>query len=174
MPYEPCGIANNVLEIAEANGAQLSPMKLQKLVYFGHAWHLGLDHGALSSEAAEAWQWGPVFPSLYHAVKTWGSGPIIEPITQIVLKSPMVAGLPRRRLRTTPRIPDTDQYALSLLERIWEVYGGMTALQLSAITHERGGPWRQAYGDGTIRSVVIPDESIAVFYKAMAAANAGQ
>jgi uncharacterized phage-associated protein len=173
MAYEPQGIANSLLEIAEAHGEQLSPMKLQKLVYFSHAWNLGLDRGALSSEEAQAWRWGPVFPSLYHAVKSWGSSPIVGPITKIVMK-PRIARLPRRRLLITPRIHEADQSSLGLLRRIWEVYGHMTALQLSALTHEQGGPWQQAYGDGTIRSVVIPDETIADFYKARIVTNAGQ
>ena len=172
-PHTPIAIANNVLDIAGQHDEQLSPMKLQKLVFFSHGWHLGFNHGPLSSEEAEAWQWGPVFPSLYHAVKTWGSGSILEPITRTIFP-PRRPGQRRAPTVTTPTIPDDDGFALGLLERTWEVYGGMTALQLSALSHEEGGPWDQAYGDGQTRSVVIPNESIAKFYSARAAANAGR
>ena len=170
-PHSPVAIANNVLDIASQHDEQLTPMKLQKLVFFSHGWHLGLDHGPLSSEEAEAWQWGPVFPSLYHAVKTWGSGPILEPITRIIFK-PRRRGQRRARKETTPSISDEDEFAIRLLNRVWEVYGGMTALQLSALSHKEGAPWDLARGKGQNRSVIIPNESIADFYSARIAANA--
>ncbi len=173
MPHEPIAVANNFLEIAEASDEHLTPMKLQKLVFFSHGWHLGFNHGPLSTEEAEAWEWGPVFPSLYHAVKTWGSGPILEPITKIVLK-PRRAGRRRERAVITPSIPaGEDQFALDLLDRIWEVYGEMTALQLSALSHETGGPWEQAR-QSRIRSAVISNQSIAEHFGARIAANAGR
>ena len=83
MSYLAAAVANSFLEIAKSAGEPLDPMKLQKLVYFGHGWHLGYEPGALSVENAQAWRWGPVFPDLYHAIKIWGSGPIMEPVVAV-------------------------------------------------------------------------------------------
>ena len=165
--YEPIAIANALLVIAGKNGETLSPMKLQKLVYFSHGWHLGLGHGPLSNEEAEAWQWGPVFPSLYHAVKRWGSGSIYGPITKTVLGQ-RVPGRRRSRETIEPSIPSGDQFTMNLLERIWEVYGEMTALQLSALSHVDGGPWDLAPNG---RGSLISNQSIADFFSAKVATN---
>ena len=169
MPHDPSTIANSLLEIARLHGQQLDPMKLQKLVYFSHGWHLGFGLGPLSSETAEAWQWGPVFPSLYHAVKGWGSGPVLESI--LVLRRELVKGQPQY-LRTTPTIPAEESVALQLLNRIWQVYGHMTALELSQLSHEPDGPWARARAERR-RGAVISDSSIREYFGAKIEANAG-
>ena len=74
-------IANSFLEIGEP----IDPMKIQKLVYFAHGWHLGFQEQPLSVEDAQAWQWGPVFPDLYHEIKGYGRGPITSRLQAIVL-----------------------------------------------------------------------------------------
>ncbi len=168
MTHEPSTVANSLLEIANHNEQPVSPMKLQKLVFFSHGWHLGFGLGPLSSEPAEAWQWGPVFPSLYHAVKVWGNGSILDPILQI--KRDVVDGKPRYT-RSALTIPPSDVTDVQLLSRIWEVYGGMTAMQLSQISHEPGGPWEQARQSGR-RSTIIPDESIERYFRAKIDTNA--
>ena len=168
MPYEPHNVANNLLQIAKRNGEDLSPMKLQKLVYFSHGWNLGLGHGPLSTEEAQAWQWGPVFPSLYQAVKTWGSGAILQPITRVVIQ-PRRPGQRRKREVITPYIDEDDEFTLALLQRVWEVYGGMTAMQLSTLSHKEDGPWALAQRE---RKNTISNESIAAYFRGRIVTNA--
>jgi len=50
--------------ILRARG-EMSPMKLQKLVYYSQAWSLVWDDAPLFSERIEAWANGPVVPALY-------------------------------------------------------------------------------------------------------------
>jgi len=38
-----------------------------------------------------------------------------------------------------------DKIALAILERVWEVYGNYTAIQLSNLTHKPGSPWDIAW-----------------------------
>jgi len=44
-------------------------MKLQKLVYYAHGWHLALNNEPLIDEQVECWQYGPVISSLFHEFK---------------------------------------------------------------------------------------------------------
>lgn len=169
MTYLAVAIANSFLDIANAAGEPVDPMKIQKLAYFGHGWHLGYRLGALSAEHAEAWRWGPVFPELYHAVKTWGSGPIMEPVQ-------VFGGLDRGKLRwSAPRIPTENTPATSLLQRVWEVYGQMSGPALSQLTHEPDGPWDviRAQRPGA-RNLVIPNPLIREHFQQKIEANAGR
>lgn len=152
MPYRPTVIANAFLALAAEQGVELSHMQVQKLVYFGHGWHLAFDKGALSSERAQAWRWGPVFPSLYHELKHWGSGAIEE------------------RIAVTQSVEDT--FASDLIARVWHVYSDMTAIALSQLSHDPSGPWQlvrtQSHGE---RYVDIPDELIRNYFQKKLNAN---
>lgn len=154
MTYLAAAVANSFLDVAKSAGEPVDPMKLQKLVYFGHGWHLGYDRGALSAENAEAWRWGPVFPELYHAVKIWGSGPVLEPVRVFEVND-------GRRRWSTPDLPSGENFTKKLVERVWEVYGHMSGPALSQLTHEPGSPW-QVIRDRNPgkRDVVIPNSLI--------------
>lgn len=137
--YLATAIANSFLDIADSAREPVDPMKIQKLVYFAHGWHLRYGLGALSAEHAEAWRWGPVFPELYHAMKVWGRGPIRERLRVFERFADF-------KLRWhTPRIPSADTIATGLVQRVWEVYGHMSGPALSQLAHESGGPWRETW-----------------------------
>jgi uncharacterized phage-associated protein len=55
MPFDSKAVANEFLKLAEQDGVKLSPMKLLKLVYFAHGWHLALKGEPLLNERVEAW-----------------------------------------------------------------------------------------------------------------------
>lgn len=59
----------NVFDIANyilSRTGQITTMKLQKLVYYCHAWSLVWDEKPLFPERIEAWANGPVVPTLYN------------------------------------------------------------------------------------------------------------
>ena len=147
MLYPPAAIANRFLELAAAEGKQLTPMQIQKLVYFAHGWHLGFGRGPLSSESPQAWLYGPVFPSLYQAVKQWGGGPIQQPI-----RAPWVID---------------DAFARSLIERVWVVSGDKSAAQLSQMSHASDGPWKNARiaSDGEHGAIISDEDTKRYFAK---------
>lgn len=167
MPYLAVAVANGFLDVAKSAGEPVDPMKLQKLVYFGHGWHLGYGLGALSAEHAEAWRWGPVFPELYHAVKIWGSGPVLEPVRAFEVND-------GRRRWSTPDLPSGENFTKKLVERVWEVYGHRSGPALSQLTHEPGGPWRviRDRNPGK-RDVVIPNPLIREHFARKLQANGG-
>lgn len=158
-PYAPSLIANAFLWKKGAAG--LSHMKLQKLVFFYHAWSLALRGTPGVSEQPAPWQYGPVFSSLYHQLKQFGSGNVSAYLKDF---NPATSQL-------TAMVPsEADTGAWSLLEQVWERYGQFSALQLSALTHEKGGPWEQAF---LAKMSAIPDEMLASYYKAKLAGAQG-
>ena len=164
--YPPQAVANYFLELARREGRTITPMKLQKLVYFAHGWHLGLFDEPLVDEEAEAWDYGPVFPSLYRDLRKHGSGAIREPIKKRNLST---------FLDVVPTIPEDDKAACALAERVWDTYKHLTAAQLSDITHQRGTPWYNRYvlEEGhRIRGAGIDHGDIKGYFKRLASQSA--
>ena len=166
MMHRAVAIANSFWDIAQTAGQSVDPMKLQKLVYFAHGWHLGFGEGPLSIDNAEAWRWGPVFPDLYRAVKRWGSGVIREPIHVVEFNGTELGW-------QAPKMSEQDEPGHRLVERVWHVYWKMSGPALSRLTHEEDGPWHQTWSkvlEG--RSTVIPDEIIEKHFRQKIEANA--
>lgn len=125
MSYPAIAIADFFLLQSWSENRGLSPMQIQKLVYFAHGWHMAIFGKELILERIEAWDYGPVIPSLYQAFKRYGSD-------EITKEDYHVWG---------PGVDPNDKEAIVLLRKIWEVYGGKTGLQLSSLTHAKDGPW---------------------------------
>lgn len=159
--YDVRAIANWFLDKAQKSGEELTAMKLQKLAYVSHGWYLAFTGGPLVHDAVEAWRWGPVFRSLYREFREFGSQPIKQRATAFDGSS------------LEERVITIDDYGDSremnrFLEAIWETYGDYSAVQLSAITHQEGTPWRQMYermGNRILPYTVIPNEMIAEHYQ---------
>jgi uncharacterized phage-associated protein len=137
MPYESIAVANYLIERASVDAEALTPMKVQKLVYFAHGWNLAIRNEPLLNERIEAWKYGPVVPQLYRQLKEYGSRGIPEPVKVLRFKGMRISVV-------VPTIQDYEEYAREtkqLLDRIWEVYGRYTAIQLSNATHAPGSPW---------------------------------
>jgi len=166
MPYTAKAVANEFLEVAKRDGESLSAMKLQKLVYFAHGWHLALVDKPLFRESIEAWQFGPVVPELYHTFKRFGSDPVTEEAGEYVFSG----GTFRRHI---PRVENSDdgearKCALDVIKRVWSVYAPYNAVKLSNATHLPGTPWYQVYKPGE-RHLVIPNDIIKDYFKSMIA-----
>ncbi len=151
--YSPSLIANAFLYKARQTGAQLSHLKLQKLVFFVHAWGLALKGKSPVQDSPQAWPYGPVFESLYHELKGFGSKPVDSYLLQMNPQSG----------KLEPQIPvqtDTDFWAL--LGQVWDRYSTFSAVQLSALTHESGGPWEKAR-QGQVLS--LTDDAVRDYYR---------
>ncbi len=147
MTYETKTITDYILSKASEFGiTDLMPMKLQKLVYFAHGWHLAVcDSEPLTSEEVEAWRFGPVFPSLYRAYKAYGNHPIMDCGDEKAVKK-----------------IEADIKTKTVLDAVLEKYGKYTAIQLSNMTHKAGTPWAQTW-DGSFCKT-IPNEIIEDYF----------
>lgn len=129
--YSPATIANYFFEKASREGRALTPMQLLKLVYIAHGWYLGYFKRPLISETVQAWKYGPVIKSLYDRMRHYGSSAVREP------------------LQTGPfgwvRESVIDPETAGLLDSVWQSYSRFSGVQLSAMTHQPGTPWHEAW-----------------------------
>lgn len=155
MAYSAKAVANSFLDIAESQNKKLTLMKLQKLVYFAHGWHLAIADKPLIDERVEAWKYGPVIPSIYHEFKAFGNTPITLRATHFDPEN-------LRLIEAT--IPKEDNFTESLINKIWVVYGKLSAIQLSNMTHLPDTPWTKTWGDGAPKGTDMDDNLIKEYF----------
>ena len=159
MAYPAKAIANYFIRAAEKdNIIDLSLMKLMKLVYYAHGWHLGFYGNPLINETIEAWDYGPVIPVLYHQFKQYGSDHI---------RSPAPTCLTDKEAFSLPRDVGQKDYeeVISFLAGIWVRYSKFTANQLSNSTHSKDAPWSMArQRNPNKKSVKITNEAMKCYF----------
>jgi uncharacterized phage-associated protein len=170
MPYPAATIANEFIRLAVKSNRPLSPMKVQKLVYFAHGWYLALTGNPLINEPVEAWKFGPVIPSLYHALKNYGSNQVTDSLTDGPWESFLgQAGHDVHSIDDGPN-PQENELAKQVVKRIWDVYGGFTAIQLSNLTHNEDAPWMQTPNKDK-KHTVIDQEKIRDYFSRLLEKN---
>jgi uncharacterized phage-associated protein len=139
-------VANYFLMLVDDEaGDSLSNLKLQKLVCYAQGFQLALTGRTLFEEPIEAWEQGPVVPSLYHRFKQYGSGPIPPPAEGI----------------------DLDAYpedVRELLDEVFQVYGQYSAWKLRNMTHAES-PWIEAHSQSP--STVISHDSMKSYFSTL-------
>ena len=124
----------------------LTPLKLIKLCYISYAWYLSLKNKQLFSERPQAWQYGPVFPTLYAEFKDFGR----NPITKYIIYPPMDDKWEETR-KEAPMLVGTsedEKYESGLVETIFDFYKHKTGADLSEITHAKGSAWESVWNNG--------------------------
>lgn len=130
MAYNPTTIANYFV-LNYAKYGVITPMKLLKLTYIAYGWYLAISDGKekLIDELPQAWKYGPVFPSLYKAIKQHGTDKIDSAIPYY----------------KEEQIKEEDA---EILDMVWDKYGDFNAIQLMEMTHAEGTPWKKVYCEG--------------------------
>ena len=103
--------------------AEMTNMKVQKLLYYAQSLHLALYNEPLFAEEIQAWRYGPVCPPAYNFYSEFEAKQLPIPDKESLLQ------LPREKKE--------------LLEEIWEYFGGYHAYKLSDMTHLEF-PWKKA------------------------------
>lgn len=130
MQYSAKSIANGLLKVAQDRGQTISNMKLQKLLYFAHGFWLASTGAPLIGEVPEAWQYGPVYPSVYHEFKECGGDAINRLATEISFATGLIEP-----------VPFPDDQVMGYLASVYNSYGSQSAIQLSRLSHLPGSPW---------------------------------
>ena len=116
-------IADYLLDECRERGEALTPLKLQKMLFYADAWHMVLHGDELTNERFQAWVHGPVALSQYHRFKEYQWRPIGADIQRPTLE----AGVAEH------------------LDEIIVVFGSETAVALEQMTHAEL-PWIEARG----------------------------
>jgi uncharacterized phage-associated protein len=153
MAQSPRLVANAFLFKAQKQGVSVTHMKLQKLVFFTHAWGLALHGESLLTEKPQSWPHGPVFDSLFHDLKTHGTAPVSSCITELHPESGNLEAL----------MPSLDDHPIwDLINQVWDRYGKFNDKQMSHLCTEEDGAWAQA----RFRKIkFIPDDMIRDHYR---------
>ena len=151
---DPRTVANYMLDVAADKNIPITNLTLQKLLFFAYAIALAERKAKLTSGYFEAWQYGPVHPTVYQAFKSAGAAPIgfraqaFDPVRRI----------------TKPLEKLTDSFAREVCDRVIIQLGRLSAGQLVDITHAEGGPWHYVVSsakNGANIGLRIPDHVIA-------------
>ncbi|OLF37597.1 MULTISPECIES: Panacea domain-containing protein [unclassified Psychrobacter] len=128
MKYSAIAIANAFIEQAN-NGKtnNLTPMKLQKLMFFTQSWYLKSSNIPLFDGNFERWQYGPVLPEIYHEFKKFGAKNINE------FGSDMWS--------ERQKVNSSDHQVIDFLEKIIDIYGNYSGTELSWMTHQPETAW---------------------------------
>jgi uncharacterized phage-associated protein len=148
--YYPSSIANFFLYQSFDENIPLTPMKLIKLVYIAYGWHLAIYDKKLFDEKIQAWNYGPVIPSIYHEFKRFGKDQINDYSRSLNEKT--------GELSLVKVVKDRTEVSKTL-KIVWEIYKNHSAEQLSELTHETGSPWDKAINNNGLFSE-INDEDI--------------
>jgi len=144
-------IANEFIRLAEAEGKRLTQMQLQKLVYIAHGWNLAINGEPLTRDDPRAWDYGPVYPELRRALRSYGR----SPVSREIANSEFVPGAFDDEPGNAA-VADLTAAERSVIERVYRDYGKFHAFQLSALTHREGTPWSRIYRSGAGRFDDIP------------------
>lgn len=124
-------VANYFIDLAKQDAEFITPIQLQKLIYFAHGFYLAKYNSPLINELFIAWAYGPVVNSVYHEFKRFGRGGITEYAEEWDDQTAqwIISDFPR------------DNEIPQFLSNIWAILKGYTGIQLSNVTHLPKSPW---------------------------------
>lgn len=129
---------------------EVTPLMLQKLLYFIQGIYSALYGRPMFAEDCEAWVHGPVYPEVYNLFRDFKYNPI-EDARFAVLYG------------TAEKLTEEEKKVIDLVLDTFGVYGGKT---LERITHSER-PWREArkgYDDNIHSNAMLKKESISAYY----------
>jgi uncharacterized phage-associated protein len=124
-----------------AKGLSVSPLKLQKLLYYQQSWHMVYfgPENTLFAEAPHAWVNGPVYPDIYREYRDKVPGMCDHlKLTDFVTEGTDDKA-EMKRLVEKMGLSDKE---LELAERVIMLYGSKTQNQLILLTHSEK-PWSE-------------------------------
>lgn len=150
MTHKAKAVANAILDRAECDGVQLTPMQLLKLIYIAHGWHLATIGKPLIDEPVLAWRYGPVVRSVYREFREYGGKPIAARAIDNSRGWPSIA-----------QLQATKQTEL-VLDKVWSEYGQYSGPQLMHLTHQPDSPWFEVWhnqgGKDHVNAVIDDDQ----------------
>ncbi|KAA8433628.1 DUF4065 domain-containing protein [Weissella paramesenteroides] len=151
--YNKQDIVDWILATAESHNEEITPKKLQKLLYYVYSWGLVFLNetsddlqSSVFNGNFQAWVHGPVDPEVYHQYSEYGYRAID---TDEV---------------TMPNIGN--EIVIDVLQQVWDTYSQFNANQLENLTHTET-PWqekRNGYNPLSISREPLSDVTIFNYY----------
>jgi uncharacterized phage-associated protein len=157
MQYPAIVVANEIIKLAKAQEIPLTPMKLQKILYLANGISYKRFNDKLIKERFEAWDYGPVVPSVYNNFKMYGSNDIKDPSDEILYADG------NKYIYASSISVDDD--SLKVIREAWDSAKNLDAFTLSAWSHNKNSPWDKAY-NAKPKEPYISDEEIKKYFDA--------
>jgi uncharacterized phage-associated protein len=157
-------VANEFLALQDQDPGHppIDNLKLQKLLFYAHAWHLAIHDKPLFEEDIEAWPWGPVVRNVYLEFMKFRNRPVQGRATEIQKAGPDILQWRFEESHIT------DANLKAFIKAVWDVHKKYTGIQLSNSTHAAGEPWaviKEKYGNLDTKPT-IPNGLIAEIFRA--------
>ncbi len=130
---------------------EVTPLMLQKLLYFIQGVYSALYGNPIFVEDCRAWIHGPVYPEVYDLFRDFKYNPIED------ARFALLEG-------TVDALTEEEKKVIDLVVNTFGMYGGKV---LERITHNEE-PWKNArkgYGDSIPSSELLPKKSIMQYYE---------
>lgn len=125
-------VGNNILERAFAENIDITPMKLQRLIYFVYRDYLQQTNNSLFNERFKTWKHGPVLSSVYEKFKKYGANAI---------RSYAIEGDGKTVLTVNE---DNSPAFKRILDNVWKTSKNYNGIYLSSLTNMQGSAWYKA------------------------------
>jgi len=157
-PLNTKAVSNYFLSLSNFN---IDLMQLKNLLFFSYGYYLAIKGDILFNSYIEAWEYGPIIPVIhYEFVSEFGNDKINR--FAIDYNGPL------------PFIPFIyDKNKTSFFNKIWEVFGGFTGIQLSNMTHGNDTPWNITWTKFNKKSIINNDLIKEYYLKQLRKKNAG-
>lgn len=132
---------------------EVTPLMLQKLLYFIQGIYSALYGSPIFAEDCRAWVHGPVYPEVYDLFRDFKYNPIEDPRFALLEGS-------------ADALTEEEKKVIDLVVNTFGMYGGKV---LERITHNED-PWKHArkgYDDSVPSSEPLSKESISKYYEAV-------
>lgn len=145
MTYIPNYVCNNILNEAFKRNLDVTPMKLQKLLYYVNGEYLKKTGDVMFMDCFMKWKYGPVLMPVYYEFQSFGANPITS-YSKDAKGNSLAYDLSKNPIL---------QHCIN---NVLNKYGGFTGVELSQKTHEDGGAWKAALDNGPITKDLLEKE----------------
>lgn len=140
-----CNVFEVAEKICEAGNWEITNLQLQKMLYIAQVFYLGKHEHHLFRAKFEAWDYGPVAPSVYHEFKIFGNKPIEK------------WAFPQFKEECSPE-------ENAFIKKIVDLLVKLPSSTLVGLTHRNNTAWYNNYRPGA-KDVEIPEEDMRKEFK---------
>lgn len=147
-------VTNTLLHRAYAakDDADLSPLRVQALLYLLHGWYLAIVGSPLLPAPFVAGKYGPILPELASELRAYGGDPVDEYIHEFDPSSYTLRPLFVNEA-AFPQFRD-------ILEQVWSVYRPLSTVQLRGLSNQSDSPWAKTAPGEIIPNALIRDSFV--------------